>query len=63
MRRNKRGVAGINARRAKQEIVAAQGEKMERDELAHLDEQFKLFKTRLEAPLGHLLSKLHRNSN
>lgn len=55
MRRNKRGVAGINARRAKQEIVAAQGEKMERDELAHLDEQFKLFKTRLEALLGHLL--------
>ena len=39
MRRNKRGMAGIKARTAKQETLAAQGEKLANTELAHLDEQ------------------------
>ena len=39
MRRNKRGVAGIKARTQKAETLAAQGEKLQNTELAHLDEQ------------------------
>jgi len=48
MNRRRKGVAGIKAKQAKQDVLKAEGEKIQNEEFAHMEAQFEKFKERLE---------------
>merc|ERR1711990_1432806 len=61
MPRPKKGIAGIKARKEKNENLARAGEKMQTDELAQLEDQFKQFKERLEHFAQHHRAEIQKN--